>query len=376
MRFVLICSFFFFIAEECTPYFADDNPMSVIPPCVEFGGDLGEKLRGEQGCDVSHLEGDVEYEEIVKERSFAFSDDEDDSEFSDNGSPEKPRDDDEARRAAKFGRRLSKDGLFQRTHKTGEHLRAPIVESPDVGDLDEEVLSLPLTPPRPSTASVNTSMERLRTSTEMRSSTEKKKDYNATALEFPSDSPSSFTDTNPLLRQHSSDSENPLNEEEQCVSLEVTPRGNAKAQRSNGGVGSTRPISNPRNQRSQSMTSGPQASKKSTPTNSNNSKMSPVRPWVNSSPKNAVPNSHPFSAVSAGNQNQKIALRDRLRAITTDGGSLSPMKRSSSLSSPSPGTPGITIIINLIIEHSSQPINHLYSHRAYSNTLYLLRIIR
>ena len=348
----LISLFLFLTAEESTPYFADDNPMSVIPPCVEFGGDLGEKLRGEQGMDLSHLEGDiVDYEVNAKERSFAFSDDEDDSEDSDDGILDKSRDEDETRRAAKFGRRLSKDGLFQRTHKKGEHLRTPVAESPAVGDLDEEVFSLPLTPPRPSylVSSVNTSTDkRVRTSTEQKKVTE-----NAAALEFPSDSPQSFSDTNPLLRQHSSDSENPLTEAEQydSVSLEITPRGILKPQRCSSVIStSTRSTSNPKNQRSQSMTSAPQGSAKKSTASNSDSKVAQKVPWVKSPPNNAGPNSHLFSAACAGKE--KMALRDRLRAITTEGNSPSPIKRNQSLLSPSPGTQGMLHFMQFTLKPS------------------------
>jgi hypothetical protein len=311
---------FFTFTDINAPYFADDNPMLPVlqrKASLDFGGDLGEKLRDEQRGTARSGSQDALDWQAKAAGEYVFSDDESETHTgsdADGDGALRAGEEDERTRAAGFFRRLSKDGMGS-TPKISQADGQTALNGDD-SDLDENgVSSRAITPPR-----------------------HLKKTVMSPPLEFPSDAPESFEDYNPLVRQHSSDSNNPYQGSsggQICLTPEKSPREEVKvkkgAQNKSKPISTTgrplsagRPISATRggarptsvtrpvnSNRPVSMSMSMKGSSPSTPVRSAFGRPASVR----ISPKGAPVAKDPLTTHTA-TVKEKMQLRDRLRAIT------------------------------------------------------------
>jgi hypothetical protein len=302
--------------DENAPYFADDNPMLPVlqrKGSLDFGGDLGEKLRDEQRGTAKTLSQDALEWQTKAAGEYVFSDDDSDTRSTSDvgGDALRTGEEDEGTRAASFFRRLSKDGM-EHTPKFSQADGHKALNGDDSDSDEHGVSSRAITPPR-----------------------HLKKSVMSPPLEFPSDAPESFEDYNPLVRQHSSDSNNPYQGSsggQICLTPEKSPRDEVKVKKgaqskarpmsmTGRPLSAGRPISATRGGLRPTSVTRPVNSTRPMSMSIKGSPVTPVKSTfgrpasVRLSPKTSAVSKDPLVAHTASVK-EKMQLRDRLRAIT------------------------------------------------------------
>jgi hypothetical protein len=280
---------------------------------LDFGGDLGEKLRDEQRGTARTLSQDALEWQTKAAGEYVFSDDDSETRSTSGATGDALRtgEEDEGTRAASFFRRLSKDGM-EHTPKFSQADGQKSFNRDDSDPDEHGVSSRAITPPR-----------------------HLKKSVMSPPLEFPSDAPESFEDYNPLVRQHSSDSNNPYQGSaggQICLTPEKSPREEIKVKKgvqsmarpmsmTGRPLSASRPISASRGALRPTSVTRPANSTRPMSMSLKGTPVTPVRSAfgrpasVRISPKAAPASKDPLVAHTASVK-EKMQLRDRLRAIT------------------------------------------------------------